>query len=198
MDDPVRPSEQKFREIYEFGFRTWAGLYSEVIDNPGLSEVCFNIFRQQPHFPPNLKLQHVRYAKNSEVCATGSILWETSPKNDGCELPSFQQQLQLLVGVKKPVLLSVTDEPEEGHSYATSFKDGDLSCFPALVLAWAYILAARWAEVMPGSALRYTNNSTGHHGYQPEAHARSPVIDIGNAETAEARWWAAVLAPGEG
>ncbi|KAL2758510.1 hypothetical protein ACRALDRAFT_1092362 [Sodiomyces alcalophilus JCM 7366] len=113
MDDPVRPSEQKFRKVYEFGFRTWAGLNSDVINNPSLSEICFNTFRQQPHFPPNLKLQHVQ-----------STLWVTSQKNDDCELPSFQQQLQLSVGVKKPVLLSVTNEPEESRSYATWFKHG--------------------------------------------------------------------------
>ena len=87
----------------------------------------------------------------------------------------------------------------EDPSYAKLFEHGDLAYFPALALAWAYILAARWAEVIPGCSLKYAHNSTGHgHGRQPEAPAHSLVIDIGNAEAAEAQWWAAVLAPGEG
>lgn len=78
MDDPVQPSKQKFREIYELGFQMWAGLYSDAIDNPSLPDIYFYTFRQQPHFSPNLKLQHIQLTNNSEVCATGSTLQETS------------------------------------------------------------------------------------------------------------------------
>lgn len=202
MDHPVQPTPKRFRQIYELGFQTWADLYSKAIDNPSLPESCFDPFPQHPRFPPNLKLKHVQYAKHSSVYATGSSTWE-SPQDD-CPygLPAFQQQFQLPVGVRKPMSLSAADDPEGNPGYASWFSSGDVSHFPALVLAWAYILSASWPDVVPGACcLAYTGSlepSDDKCGSPPQAHGDALVVDIGDADVEEARWWAAVLAPGEG
>ena len=72
-----------------------------------------------------------------------------------------------------------------------------------MVLAWAYLLSARWTELIPGNcSIRYTL------GQAPADHTKSPgepkddrpavVVDIGDASPQEIRWWTAVLAPGRG
>ncbi|KAK2594298.1 hypothetical protein QQS21_008004 [Conoideocrella luteorostrata] len=69
---------------------------------------------------------------------------------------------------------------------------------PVLMLAWAYILSARWAELIPGArAPDYSNHgdqlnaSNGLRGlYDGED---SVVVDVGNVDEDAARWWTAVL-----
>ncbi|PVH67996.1 hypothetical protein DL98DRAFT_523018 [Cadophora sp. DSE1049] len=77
-----------------------------------------------------------------------------------------------------------------------------------LAFAWAYILSARWLEMQQSDAAAHSVQQEGRIFYlAAEAnwmyeHAeKSPVelhIDIGNVDDNTARWWAAILAPGEG
>jgi hypothetical protein len=71
---------------------------------------------------------------------------------------------------------------------------------PILVLAWAYILSARWAESIPGA---YVPDYGSHQvpliaaGNGPkglEDDYNSVVVDVGDVDDAAARWWTAVLA----
>jgi hypothetical protein len=69
-----------------------------------------------------------------------------------------------------------------------------------LLLAWAYMLSALWVKVMPGSCfVRYNEQQTPYHYCRTEPLDKNLVnIDIGNASSKEARWWAAILARGQG
>lgn len=69
---------------------------------------------------------------------------------------------------------------------------------PVLVLAWAYILSARWAELIPGA---YIPDYSSHqarlnagNGGGLEDNCDSVVVDVGDVDDAAARWWTAVLA----
>ncbi|KAF4425108.1 immunoglobulin variable region used by the itc63b heavy chain [Fusarium austroafricanum] len=75
-----------------------------------------------------------------------------------------------------------------------------------LMLAWAYILSARWTEIMPGTcSLTYTESQATTHQdtteqdttqHQEEGNLIS--VQLGDISPHEARWWAAILAPGQG
>lgn len=56
-----------------------------------------------------------------------------------------------------------------------------------LVLAWAYILSARWTELVSGAVLEYNNNSQ----IVDDDHVIS--VNTGKVSDDAARWWAAVL-----
>ncbi|KAJ0120014.1 immunoglobulin variable region used by the ITC63B heavy chain [Diaporthe amygdali] len=67
------------------------------------------------------------------------------------------------------------------------------------MVAWAYILSARWAELIPGADISdynshqaQLNSGNGPHGLGDDDN--SVVVDIGDVDVAAARWWTAVLA----
>ncbi|KAK3994376.1 hypothetical protein QBC44DRAFT_391556 [Cladorrhinum sp. PSN332] len=68
------------------------------------------------------------------------------------------------------------------------------------MLAWAYILSARWAEIIPGASLIYTASKA--DGYLPDqsppVNQPSLTVDITDVDADQARFWAAVLAPDQG
>ncbi|KAH7115725.1 hypothetical protein EDB81DRAFT_848494 [Dactylonectria macrodidyma] len=70
-----------------------------------------------------------------------------------------------------------------------------------LMLAWAYVLSARWTELaLREGSIIYTDSQVSAPEYPNEdSHQTSPTsIFIGACSFQEARWWAAVLAPGRG
>lgn len=66
-----------------------------------------------------------------------------------------------------------------------------------LTLAWAYVLAARWAEVLSGT-MQYTDMKAPKAERHEQTNLTSCTVDIGTASHASVRWWAAVLANGQG
>jgi hypothetical protein len=199
MDDAVQISTERFRDTYVAGFETWARLYSRVIRNCKLPAHCFfayNTFPRQPVFPRNLDLKH----DSGHVLASGSSIWGSSLAKCAHDIPSFQQLVHLEVTVQSPVLLSISESAQSSCYSASWFASKD-DYLTILVLAWAYILSARWVEVMPASCcLIYTESQARHKVATTKSGngQHSLVVDIGPASPEEARWWAAVLAQGQG
>lgn len=77
---------------------------------------------------------------------------------------------------------------------------GDDNHMTLLILAWTYILSARWAEIIPGaSGPEYSGYEAGWDENEipmEGASTSSPtaVIDLGDIDDDAARWWAALLA----
>jgi hypothetical protein len=77
--------------------------------------------------------------------------------------------------------------------------DGDSDHIALLVLAWNYILLARWAEIIPGASdPKYTKFKAqwDDRNIISENNSATPTtinIELGDISEA-ARWWAAVLA----
>ncbi|RKL09685.1 hypothetical protein BFJ70_g16640 [Fusarium oxysporum] len=198
MDDAVRISAEKFRAIYEESFITWARLYAHVVGKsrlPAQSFAVHDISQQHPVLSRNMRLKH----DQKGAFAIGKSIWSSNGTKCGYELPPFRQPVHIRVAVKNPVSLSIS-EPNEKNAEPLCFaRDCDYTA--VLVLAWSYILSARWTEIMPGAcSLAYTESqATTHQGItQCKDEENLFSIQIGDISLEEARWWAAILAPGQG
>ncbi|KAI1421060.1 hypothetical protein F5Y12DRAFT_65640 [Xylaria sp. FL1777] len=193
MQDALRPNDEVFRTYYEKGYKTWFELWEKASANYDLPATCLqfeNIYPQHPHLPNGL-----------HVDKSGLVIARTTwvPAQGSCDLPSFEQLFLLQATVPRPVTIDFAEDPgslfpkwPEKHNHIA-----------ILVLAWAYVLSARWAEIIPrASALEYSESLAPCKARptreKNDSNATSAVVDIGNANDKAARWWAAVLAPGQG
>ncbi|KAH7008748.1 hypothetical protein EDB80DRAFT_717336 [Ilyonectria destructans] len=198
MHDAIRLSADQFRSIYEESFKTWARLYLRVVENSKLpTHVLFvrDVFRQHPSLPRNLSLKHDKRG----ALATGASIWGSAAAACGPGLPSFRQPVHIRVAVREPIPLSISEMGEAKPAYTSCFAQ-DNDYLAILILAWTYILSARWTEIMPSCTLAYTENQVTYHDGMTRCKDKQSLISIhiGNASPEEARWWAAVLAPGQG
>ncbi|KAK0609412.1 hypothetical protein B0T14DRAFT_541019 [Immersiella caudata] len=206
MTDPVRLNSEDFRAIYEQGFRTWSAFYAATVEQTGLPSSYLSIhdaFRQHGSFPHDLQLNHIKYAAHSQVYATGCVNWGSTQADCESALPQFQQQDQIPIASRNPTLLSTVLTAEPAIRWASWFARGDQNRLAVLILAWPYVLSARWAEVMPeGASLFYTSSMADAYDartpFTPLPEHPKPEVDIRYAGPDETRWWAAVLAPGQG
>lgn len=72
-----------------------------------------------------------------------------------------------------------------------------------LFFAWAYILSVTWLEMQPSNFLqidcvRYLDSQAPVFNDSDHTVQDGFKIDLGCAEDDAARWWAAILSPGEG
>lgn len=107
------------------------------------------------------------------------------------DLAQFQQPHEIFVTRSKPTYISLTKVPDIDFS---QWFGGQGCHVTVLILAWAYILSARWTEIIPGAEpIRYTN-------IRPDRSREYDKIkvDLGNVSGDAERWWEAVLAPRQG
>lgn len=69
---------------------------------------------------------------------------------------------------------------------------------PILTLAWAYVLSARWAEIIPGATMEYTNSRAPLFPTCEGIRCDSTPIQLGDMTDHALRWWEAVLATDKG
>jgi hypothetical protein len=205
MDDTVRISAERFREVYEAGFQTWASLYCRAKENPRFPA---SLIFQQHDIPqhPILCRDLILRRDESRIFASGMSNWGSTTDcnkdplslNQHHNLPFFKEPVQIEVASTDPLLLCMSALNPD-RSYASWFACSD-DYLAILMLAWAYILSARWVELMPTTTLQYTenqaafyNDSTGNNSEED-----SIRINIGHAGSEKIRWWAAVLAQGQG
>ena len=70
-----------------------------------------------------------------------------------------------------------------------------------LALGWSYILSVRLLEMQGqgGAEIAYTQSmATGYKGETRDKIAAGFTVNIGDVDEDAARWWAAILAPGQG
>ncbi|EAU36994.1 predicted protein [Aspergillus terreus NIH2624] len=191
MEDAVRPTAERCYATFEQGYRSWYSLLLRAREESSLPKDCFQVdraFQRQPTFPRSLKLKQI----HQTLCASGTSNWETDDSRGTCRIPGFKQHLDVPVSVKTATHLTLSPCAALSANYSRwlDHKEDHLSI---LILAWAYILSARWAEVMPGATVQYTaSQATWVNG---ESVDESIAVDVGNVQDDAARWWAAVLAP---
>ncbi|KAL5362703.1 hypothetical protein BJX96DRAFT_166867 [Aspergillus floccosus] len=194
MEDPVSPTTERCYATFEQGYRSWYSLLLRAQEESRLPQNCFRVgraFQQQPTFPRDLRLKQVQ----NTLCATGISNWEAGNSKGACKIPGFKQYLDIPVSVKKPTHLTLSPCPDSTASYANWFDNRNDHLF-ILILAWAYVLSARWAEVMPKATFQYSGTyATWTNG---ESVVESVDVDVGDVQNDAARWWAAVLAPTPG
>ncbi|OJJ73401.1 hypothetical protein ASPBRDRAFT_502994 [Aspergillus brasiliensis CBS 101740] len=193
MEDEIledaAPSAAERQAVYEKGFRMWKALYIRATQASSFPQSCFDIqpiIANQPHFPINLDLR----VTHKYLSVHGTSTWKGS---EACNIPIQKRHLQIPVSTRSPIPLKFSADVDQ--SYIKWFNT-EHSHIAVLMSAWSYILSARWAELMPGAVLAYSDikadsiNEAGNRG--------SVVVDIGDTHDEAAEWWAAILAPGEG
>ncbi|KAH6956548.1 hypothetical protein DER45DRAFT_585241 [Fusarium avenaceum] len=190
MDDAVRISAERFRFVYEEGFKTWARLYADVVEKPGFPAQLFaaiqDVCQRHPILSRRIRLE----IDQGGAFATGNSIWSSN----GTTL------YDIMVAVRKPVSLSLSHSSEGQNTEVLRFTR-DQDYVSILILAWTYILSARWTETMPGTcSLAYTESRAAiyHDMTQCEEERHLISIQLGDVSPQETRWWAAVLAPGQG
>ncbi|KAL2164750.1 hypothetical protein VTH06DRAFT_45 [Thermothelomyces fergusii] len=210
MRDAVRLSEEQLRDIYADGYTSWLKCYTAAIQSPALPVsylLGHNAFARQPSFPATPLRDHGTYASNNRKYMTGCAF---------------------VIGTRYfvPVRLTTAKGDDGIPNWESWFPGTGRNYLSLLTLAWAFILSARWSEIMGIiSSVRYLasrapleedervddddggderQNAKG--GQQEGRSSRSVhnggpprvIVDIGNATSHECRWWAAILAPGRG
>ncbi|KLJ07025.1 hypothetical protein EMPG_17479 [Blastomyces silverae] len=190
-EDVVRPSAEKSRTVYEQGFCIWTRLHARARQEPSLPQTCFHIQAAVRQLPP---LVHDLDLKCEYNClyATGTSIWETS--REQCKLPPVEKRLELPVSINHPTRLTLSESLELTYQKWFKHEENHLS---VLILAWSYIFSACWVEFMPGAKLTYTEKHAEFDNNQGDEQTQV-MMDIGDVDDDAARWWAAVLSPGEG
>ncbi|KAI6755765.1 unnamed protein product [Fusarium graminearum] len=199
MDDAVRISAETFRSIYEIGFKTWTQLDANIEEKsmlPQPSQVTQEICHQHPVLTRHLNLK----IDQMGAFATGGCIWSSHRTKCAHAMPPFRQPVRIKVAAKKPVSLSMSEPTEDRNTVFPCFiRDQDY--ISVLMLAWAYILSSRWTEIMPGTcSLAYTDSQAipQQNATLSQGNKNFISVQLGHVSPEEARWWAAILAPGQG
>lgn len=215
MEDAVRPSKEATELMRVKSLSSWSQS-SQLIGHPGLPLDCVRprqmlgrvpaylargIFKSEKTTPSLHRIQLMD--RSSTLFVNGRSTWQTS--GEDCLLEPRVLQHQLLLGVQRstpcvfaddsrfgywPGVQGTGDHPEEGNYLAI------------LVFAWAYILSATWLEMqlpnLQDNRMRYLDCRAPVLDNSDEK--RQDGIEIGLDYTPDdaARWWAAILSPGEG
>lgn len=191
--DPIIPSLDESKATFRRGFIEWSSLVQTagktsnqvLLDHMRLIETAFP---EHPRFPSCLDIK--KYP--GSLSATGSSSWATTIASFGHDdLAQFRQLHEIVVTRSKPTLVSLTKVPDIDFS---QWFGGQGCHITILILAWTYILSARWTEIIPGAEpIRYTN-------IRPDRSREYDklTVDLGNVSGDAERWWEAVLAPRQG
>lgn len=195
MDDSVQLNAELFSLYYARGYSTWQRLYRKAVACRGfpVDLVDFeHAFHYHPYFHGRLELK----STGSGFLATGATTWRAGDGSGPCQLAPFQRPYSIPVTARRRIVVSV--EPAAPEVFPT-WCGSQSNHVGILTLGWAYVLAAQWAEIVPGatSSLEYTGSSAGWN--EPSVTSRGAIsVDLGPASDGAARWWAAILAPNQG
>ncbi|KAI5865634.1 hypothetical protein GGS23DRAFT_436269 [Durotheca rogersii] len=201
MEDAVRPSEEAFKAMYERGYRTWAALWeAAAADNHLALDHLTNlgsVFPNHPSFPGSLAVDK---SFSNTVTVRGTTIWDTT--RGPCDLSPFQEEVVVQVASSCPTTIVFVSDLRPPMMFPSYFGREN-NHVPVLVLAWAYILSARWAELIPTA---YSPDYSSHQARLSDGRGRkgledgcdSIIVDVGDVDEGAARWWTAILAADSG
>lgn len=196
MEDAIRPGEQATRAMFERAYRTWSTLCELASQDSTLPMSCLlrleTAFPNHPYFPENI---HIGTFSNVAV-ARGRTTWLAS--EDGLHLPSFRDETRFQVAWKEKTRLILTSDPRRSTTILPDFFSTDNNHIPILMLAWAYVLSARWAELIPGACISQTNQDASNCSGMPETGKPIVSINLGQVDESAVNWWNSILTEGNG
>ncbi|KAJ3454221.1 hypothetical protein MRS44_018115 [Fusarium solani] len=189
--DALRPDNDTYKSVYEKAYSTWWVLWKQASTDPELPSACLDlehIFPQHPYFPVGLDL-------DPSGLLTATSTW--IPTSGCCGMPAFEQRFQVTPSIGKPTTILTTTDSNIPLQKWFGKEDSHLT---VLVLAWAYVLSARWTSMISSAApLEYTTSQAKWAGTHRISKAEgSVIVQLGSVSDEAARWWAAILAPGQG
>lgn len=191
--DPVQPTDQAFKAIYEHGFETWQQLYEFALRNrttTSCETLSFDsLIANHPRVPIGASL-------DDDGFLTAKSLW--SP-GGSCDIPSFEQDFCMNTIISEATTVSLVKESSHGLEVYFGCKSHHLA---VLLPAWAYVFSARWAVLISGMTLPTDTERKAawlsmDDTSGSEAEERS-IVQLGQISITAARWWSAVLASGSG
>lgn len=195
MEDAVRPSAEAFKAMYDRAYQTWAALWETAAAHNQLQYQLPSLHSVRPNHPNFPESLTVDTSFSNTATVTGRTTWRTG--RGPCDLSSFQEEMVLHVASDCPTTVVFSSGPHSTTDFLTHIER-ESSHLPILMLAWVYILSARWAELIPSAAMSdynshqaRVNSDNGPHKMEDDGF--HIVVDIGDADDAAARWWAAVL-----
>ncbi|OBS25876.1 hypothetical protein FPOA_06410 [Fusarium poae] len=195
LEDALRPTDDIFKKFYEKAYQTWHKLLVDAAEDHTLPPECLqweHLFPDHPVFPVGLEPDATGFL-------TAKTTWVSSQGH--CDIPAFEQYFQRsIAGGSEPTPILLTNDSD--LSLSEWFGQGDKH-LAILMLAWTYALSARWAEIIPrASPMEYTMSQApwidNSDPNKPVDGGDIVVFDLGELTFEAARWWAAILAPGEG
>jgi hypothetical protein len=198
MEDAIRPNEQAARDIYARGYQTWSTLHDTAFKQAFSSEYylrqLYTAFPNHPIFPHGLEVER---SFTNVALAKGVTTWIAAEKE---HLPSFKTETLFHVAWDKPTKIILTTYTRYSSTTLPEIFGPNSHHIPTLIQAWAFVLSARWAELMLGAQISYQsiprskslNKST-------QVSVGDPItINIGTVSKDAANWWTAILSVGSG
>ncbi|KAI9750145.1 MAG: hypothetical protein M4579_006586 [Chaenotheca gracillima] len=218
MADPVRASEHEVKRISAISRQEWSARCDAANAELGLSLDCiqprnllgkvpaylaFGIHKDKKDLPFKIHRNQLQN-QQAELSVTGGSTWRTSEGD--CDLGPKYLPHHVLLGVQRstacvfaermdfnswPGIQMTEDGPEEGNHLAI------------LAFAWAYIFSARWIEMQRSydfsPHIQYMDDAQAHWSTDSYVWRSDDLeVNLGYVSDEAARWWAALLATGEG
>lgn len=198
MGDAARPSEDDFGRVLHESLKIWSSYLDAKSEDRLLPRHAIDLRPLVSRTPPFLggglaglgKTASFDCEEKQSSQSQGSLFvngrstWRTS-KGD-CDLQPRIMPKQLLLGVGIPTYVTLSeDSPFSDWPGTQGLPGSDKGNYlSVLYFAWAYILSARWVELLDTSAdhschMAYTPE--GANGSLPHSDKQSSIdIDIGN------------------
>ncbi|KAK0111646.1 hypothetical protein ONS95_001990 [Cadophora gregata] len=220
LEDGVRASQEDIQRMLARSYSIWSSYSKDTKSQDGLPPYHLqlrNILGKVPAYlangltedsgPPQLRLEQ-RGSKQSELFISGHSIWRTA--KESCGLKNKIIPYQILLGTQRSTLCSFTTDSRFTNWPGLYGKRIAVSgnVLAVLAFAWAYILSARWLEMQQSDTTAQCVEQENRIFYMvaeakgiSDSAEKSPDalhIDLGSVDDDAARWWAAILAPGEG
>lgn len=220
IEDHVRPTNAEAKSILTKSYETWSSCSKDISryrqlqpESAMLRRMLGKVPEFLPHgvakgsYPNNLKISIRGSGRDSCLVIGGKSTWRTTEGD--CDLEDKVLTQDLLFGIQTSKTcsfatgLSLTDWPGIRGGREGPVEGNHLGI---VALAWAYILSARWIELQKTEPGQPNQKNPRSYYLDPQAERQygsqgSPgytKVCLGDVDEEAWRWWAAILATGEG
>ncbi|KAJ5940731.1 hypothetical protein N7516_000899 [Penicillium verrucosum] len=206
MEDALRPSKEAFGYTLRASYQLWSTHFNT--SDSLLPLECIDLkslLKDTPAFLadgliPSDKVFSFACAKvRDKLEIKGQSRWQTTKAGADCITPSKVIPLGLPLGVAEARKVELSkDVPLSKWPGVRGISGYDKGNYIAvLFLAWAYILSAKWAELLDCSEKHHCSTKYSFETCQePEVSVQPEVIEVDlppGASEAEIVWWNAIL-----
>ncbi|CAG8319043.1 unnamed protein product [Penicillium nalgiovense] len=206
MEDALRPSKEAFECTLRASHHLWSTYFNN--SDTRLPLECIDlksILKDTPAFladgliASDEAFSFVCAKTRGDLDIKGQLRWRTSRAGAGCITPPKVIPLELRLGVSDAREVEISNEAPlsewPGVCGISGYDEGNH--IAVLFLAWAYILSAKWAELLDRSETHQCSMKYSFETCQePEEAVQQEVIGVylpPDASEAEIVWWNAVL-----
>ncbi|CAG8195468.1 unnamed protein product [Penicillium salamii] len=156
-----------------------------------------NSLRRVPKFQARPKKV---FTRGRNLAMEASSIWKVSNHGDCDGLkPEVSRRAFMNLAVDKSVSVELDGQAFNTWIGTTDEARANVNYIGILTLGWSYILSARLIELRgKGATLQYTESQAQYNDECTPGCSTTFSLDVGKVDDDVARWWSAILAPGEG